>query len=203
VRKINKGKEPAELTTWKRQNPGRGYKDLSPAIRQSIRSRCYNEQHGLCAYCCKRIDEKNCVNEHLVAQHCNPRLSLAFDNIVASCKTPGQCDDAHGTRHLPLTPLMTECETELRFYLSGRVRGLTTRGRETIQILNLDNRALREARKQMLDALIFIQGSSPDELKLLDDDLIEMMLEELERWDEKMRLAAFAPVLINILRQLI
>jgi hypothetical protein len=34
---------------------------------------------------------------------------------------------AHGSQPLPLTPLMPECETELRFKFSGRVEGLTER----------------------------------------------------------------------------
>ncbi len=57
--------------------------------------------------------------------------------IVASCNTPNQCGDAHKSQHLPLTPLMTECETELRFKISGRVEGLSDRAADTIRVLNL------------------------------------------------------------------
>ena len=203
MRKIVKGEEPPVLTDLKRKNSGKGYQNLNREIRQSIRTCCFKEQFGLCAYCCKPIDEKNCVNEHVVAQRINPRLSLDYNNIVASCSTKGQCDDAHGSQPLPLTPLMNECETELCFRLSGRVEGLTKRAQQSIKVLGLDNRALKETRKQMIDALIFIHGSYPHEIEVLDNDLMGLMIEELEEVDENQILPAFAPILVNILRQLL
>lgn len=203
MRKITKGEEPLTLTNWKRRNPDKGYKNLDGEIRQLIRTSCFNEQFGLCAYCCKRIDEKNCINEHVIAQHIDPRLSIDYDNIVVSCSTRGQCDDSHGSHPLPLTPLMVECESEIRFRFSGKVVGLTERAEQSIEVLNLDNRALRNTRKQIIDELIFIHGSHPDEIELLDNDLMELMIEELGHVDDDRRLSAFAPVLVNILHQLL
>jgi len=167
MRKITKQAEPKPLTSWKKRNPGQGYEKLDHSVRLAIRQACIEEQFGLCAYCCKRIDERNSVNEHLVARHLDPSLSLDYTNLVASCSTRGQCDNAHGSRPLPLTPLMEECETELRFRLSGKIEELTARAGETIRVLGLDNRVLQEIRKQMIDCLIFEFGSRPDEITLL------------------------------------
>ena len=155
MRTISKGAEPCCLTAWKRKNTHGAYDDLDKTeegkvVRAKIRDYALNEQFYLCAYCCQQIKEINaCHNEHLEAQKLNPKCTLDFSNIVASCNTPNQCGDAHKSQHLPLTPLMTECETELRFKISGRVEGLTDRAAVTIRVLNLgddekNNRALIE-----------------------------------------------------------
>lgn len=84
---------------------------------------------------------------------------------------------------------MPECETELEFNLSGRVKGLTPRATDTIDILNLDNKELIYTRKQLVYELIFTHGAFPEELQLLDDDLLQILMEEISQ------LEAFAPIL--------
>lgn len=159
MRKINKGSEPPDLTAWKKKNPHGRYNQLPEEIRRIIREYALKEQFYLCAYCCQRIEDINsCHNEHIEAQNLNPNRTLEFSNIVASCNTSNQCGDAHKSQPLPLTPLMVECETELRFKISGRVEGLSDRAKDTIQVLNLgddeqNNRALIEKRKQLCHAL--------------------------------------------------
>lgn len=101
---------------------------------------------------------------------------------------------------------MLECETELRFKLSGRVEGLSESAREAISVLNLgdteqNNKALIEKRKQLIDGLIWANyGDDPVQLQLEEDeDLIRMLLDDLAR-PKNGRLEPFAPVLSNILR---
>jgi len=204
VRKIVKGNEPKVLSHWKRHNPNGHYQDLSKVERQAIRNACLEEQYYLCAYCCQRIDDKNSHNEHIQAQHVAPNQMLNFHNIVASCNKPKQCGEAHKAKRIPLTPLMSECETELEFSLSGRVKGITARATDTIDILNLGdgNKALIETRKQLLYELIFTHGEHPEELQLLDDDLLQILMEEINQPQDG-QLLAFAPILQNILRQLL
>jgi uncharacterized protein (TIGR02646 family) len=133
MRKINKSEEPPELTQWKRKNPKlHRYEDLykseeGKAASAKIKEKNIAEQFGLCAYCCKRIDESNSMNEHLIPRDKDHKKELDFTNIVASCTTRNQCDDAHKSQNLPLTPLMAECEIELQFFLSGDVKGKTDR----------------------------------------------------------------------------
>jgi len=202
VRKIIKRNEPIALSNWKRHNPNGHYPDLSHVERQAIRDSCLKEQYYLCAYCCQRIDDKNSHNEHIQAQSVAPNQMLNFHNIVASCNQSKQCGDAHGSKTIPLTPLMDECETELKFYISGEVKGITTRATDTIKILNLGNgnKALINKRKQLLDALIFMHSESPEELQLLDDELLQILMEEINQPQDG-QLSAFAPILQNILRQ--
>lgn len=205
MRRISKGIEPQALSDWKRSNPHGTYPDLSVEEREAIRMGCAVEQYFLCGYCCDKISglRADTTNEHVEAQKIAPNRTLDFSNIIASCKAPHHCDNAHGSQPLPLTPLMPECETELRFKISGRVEGLTKRAQETIRVLNLgdtesSNKALIEKRKRLCDALLFANGIDPAD-GLDDDALIGMVIADLQQPKEQ-RLEAFAPVLVNIMQ---
>ncbi len=162
---------------------------------------------ALCAYCCHEITPDSAHNEHVEARETAPHRSLDFANIVASCNRSKQCGKAHAHQALPLTSLMDECETELKFYLSGRVEGLSQRAVTSIQVLNLgdrreNNRALFGARKSILEALLYDNAMGGDDLEVADPDLLTALKEELEQPDINNRLKPFAPVLVNVIRQL-
>lgn len=217
MRRITKGEAPASFTDWVRRKPaGQDENQWFEALYQQqqwnivseLSQTNAREQYYLCAYCCDRItgERADTMNEHVEARKLNRSRSLDHLNIVASCKTKKQCDAAHGSQPLPLTPLMAECETELRFKLSGRVEGLTDRAREAIRVLNLgdkekNNKALIEKRKQLVDGLIWLNyGQDPNQLQLEDDEeLIRMLIDDLAR-PPNGKLEPFAPVLCNILR---
>ena len=203
MRKIKKGIEPKSLTRWKRRYPDRTYIQLSDAIRRDIRQHLLNDQYYLCAYCCDRISSiDECHNEHLEARKHTPQRSLDFSNLVASCNTINQCGQAHAAQSLPLTPLQDACESELVYQLSGRVQGITPQAKQTIQVLNLNHKALVEKRKQLTHCLLWdnaldpmaIQVSSPESLIQLVDDLA---------LPQQGKLDAFSPVVINVLRLLL
>jgi len=210
MRKIVKCIEPDALTVWKRQHPKGCYDDLEKTkqhgIRQAIRQTCLIEQYYLCAYCCKPIGIKqsDCMNEHVEARDIAPQRSLDFSNIVASCRTPNQCDAAHGSQPLPLTPFMAECETELKFKISGRVEGLTERAKAAIKVLNLgeseqSNRSLVEKRRQLVSSLLMVNDVDPA-AGLEDDDLIHLVIADIQQPKDG-KLEAYAPVVVNILSQ--
>ena len=208
MRKISKSNEPHELTSWKRKNPHARYDDLDKdsegkSARQVINKQNIKDQFGLCAYCCKRIDESNSMNEHIEPRSKNHQKELDFFNIVASCTTRKQCDAAHDNQDLPLTPLMAECETELQFFLSGDVKGKTERAKIIIDVLQLqNNKSLKESRKRAIDAMLYTQGVPPNDFPLLeDDDLLNIMIEDLKQ-PKNTLLEPFSPVLINILQHL-
>jgi uncharacterized protein (TIGR02646 family) len=204
MRTISKGTEPPSLTTWKRTNPHGQYNQLTDVVRQDIRRHALKEQFYLCAYCCQRIEDSDaCHNEHVEAQSLNPRRTLDFSNIVASCNTRNQCGDAHKSQHLPLTPLMMECETELRFKISGRVEGMSDRAIKAIQVLNLgddemNNRSLIEKRKQLSNTLLWTNGIDPQQ-GLEDEELLKMLIDDLLQPQEGI-MEPFTPVVVNILR---
>lgn len=209
MRKISKINEPPELTQWKRKNPKlHRYEDLYKSdkseqgkiVAEKINEKNIADQFGLCAYCCKQIDKSNSMNEHLIPRDKDHTKELDFSNIVASCTTRNQCDNAHKSQDLPLTPLMPECEAELRFSLSGGVEGKTTRAETTIEVLQLDNRSLKEIRKQLIAEMLICQGVPPDNLPFLEDEeLLNMMIEDLKQPKQGL-LDAFSPVLVNVLQ---
>jgi len=144
------------------------------------------------------------MNEHVEARGISPRRTVDFTNIVASCRALKQCDNAHGSHPLPLTPFMEACETELIFKLSGRVSGTTERAVETIKVLNLgdteqNNRGLIEKRKQLVHTLLLTNGVDPNE-GLDDNELIEIVIDDLSK-PENGKLQAFSPVVVNVLKQ--
>ncbi len=207
MRKITKTPEPSLLGTWKRKNPSKRYADLDQqkdghTVRQAIRQACLVEQYYLCAYCCRTIDLKNAVNEHLVPQDTSPKRSLDFTNIVASCDTIQQCDKAHKNQYLPLTPLMNECESELEFFVSGEIKGNTGRASETIQVLNLNSRSLINQRKEAISSVLYTEGIHPNKFVPEDDSLISMLIEDLLHTHNG-ELTSYAPIIIKALKKFI
>lgn len=206
MRKIQKGQQPESFDHWIRSNPGKRYNELPHEQRRAIRAACIEEQLGLCAYCCHAIAIDSAHNEHVDSQSLAPARTLDFSNIVASCNHPDQCGAAHKSRALPLTALMDECETEFKFFLSGAVKGLTSRADTAIKVLNLgdtraNNLALYNARKTMIESLLFTHSIDPSGLALESEEVLTLLREELQQPDKHNRLLPFAPVLVNVLRQ--
>lgn len=201
MRKIVKGQEPESLTDWKHKHPRKKYEDLSHIERQDIRQACAAEQYYLCAYCCKEIsgNNKDTNNEHIESQDDAPNRTLDFSNIVASCITKKQCNASHGSKHLPLTPLMDECETELEFRLTGQVIGLTDRAKTTINVLNLNNEKLVEIRKQIIDDMLLINGID-NPIDVEDDDLLLSVAEDICSIGNNGKMEAFSPVIANAIK---
>lgn len=201
---ITKNNSPNSLDSWKKSHPQGCYSDLDVSIRQEIRNAALNEQFYLCAYCCVALTGNNdCHNEHILAKSIYPKNDLDYSNIVASCNNFKQCGIAHKNQILPLTPLMNECEIELEFSISGRVKGLTPRANATIKILNLgdserNNRALVEKRKQLADAILWKNLINPEEG--LDDEKLYHDYIQIISTPENGKLDSFAPVVVNILK---
>jgi len=81
-----------------------------------------------------------------------------------------------------LTPLIPECENKLRFRLSSsKAEGETKRATETIHVLALDNRAIREERKGLVGSLLYGKGITPDDLQPPDDVLLSILVTDLEQ----------------------
>lgn len=214
MRKINKNEPPDSFVKWIKKKPNdktenQWFRSLYEQKKWSIVSDLLKhnakEQFYLCAYCCGSISGEGCdtVNEHVEARSTAQQRSLDHKNIVASCRTKNQCDDAHKNQTFSLTPLMDECETELQFNISGRVVGLTDRAIETIRVLNLgdkekNNKALIEKRRQLSNNLMWSNGINPTE-GLEDDDLLRSLVEDFIT-PKNDRLDPFAPVVANILR---
>jgi uncharacterized protein (TIGR02646 family) len=201
MRKITKAAPPPELTQWQRHNPGKQYSDLTARERRIIRKACLDEQKGLCAFCCCSTTVDNGHNAHILGQACAPRQSLDWENLVGSCSAVEHCGIYQGQNDIPLTPLMQECEVELKFYTTGMVKALTDRAQETLNVLNLNSPVLRRKRKDALDTLLYSSGFHPvDDIPKWDEELIHAFIAECGKEADGV-LFPYAPVLANIVRQ--
>lgn len=201
MRKINKESEPQALLDWKRNHPHGRYKDVANTdISFAIRKACIQEQYGLCAFCCVPIDTISSHNAHLQSQHHFPQKSLLWDNIVASCNNQDSCGKHQKEQDLPLSPLMEECEKELKFYINGKVKGLTQRAQEAIEILNLNNETLRRRRKQCINDFFLSEGYFPprEEPYSWDNEIWQAIMNDCRIPDENGRLLPFAPAIANV-----
>lgn len=208
MKRINKRDEPNSLTNFKVNNPTLKYSDLSNGnenVRIDIRNSCIVEQFFLCAYCCNRITFNTSHNEHIVSQNSilGRSLTLDFNNIIASCESKKHCGHKKGNNDIALTPLMPQCETEVIYQLNGKMRHSTPRAQSTIDTLQLRNNGLANARKQIIDIVLFEYVDNLIDLNLEEDYYLQSIIDEISQTDENGKLEAFSPVIINVLRQFI
>ena len=109
VRRIVKKIEPRSLVEH-RATPGA---DFDGCNKTDIRNTLFDEQRGLCCYCCGRIaaTHDGMKIEHFVAQSTNPTMSLSYQNMLGACsggmgKPPRlqHCDTKRGDRPIEFSP---------------------------------------------------------------------------------------------------
>lgn len=207
MQKITKGNEPPELQKWKRKNPRKHYTHLPDLERRAIRRDCVRKQYGLCAFCCERItaDSTSSHNAHLQSQTRFPQHSLDWGNIVASCNNKETCGKHQGQATPSLSPLMPECETELRFHITGKIEGLTDRARETIELFNLNEKRLCLKRKKAISDFFYTNDYYPPEEDPVTwgAEIWQEIIRQCETPDADGNLAAFAPAFAGIGRHLL
>lgn len=202
MRHIQKKGIPPNLDTWKTENPSLTYKDMPETERRAIRQHGLIEQGYLCAYCTCPVTVDSGVNAHLVAQSVRPHAALDWHNIVVSCDTNCQCDKKQGARTLRLTPLMPECEKELSFTLSGKISSSTERAQDAITMLALNVRSLSNKRRNAIDIILYGRAIKSMEL-MAQEECWDELLYQCEHPNADGAFMPYAPVLANILRQLI
>ena len=209
MKKINKNPEPISLTNFKINNSSLKYLDLNIGfqdIRIDVRTNCLIDQFYLCGYCCNRIDEKTCHNEHIIPQNSveGENLTLDFDNnIIASCNASLHCGHKKDNNKIDLTPLMTECESEIIYQLNGKMTHTTPRAQATITTLGIRNKSLENKRKQIIDLILFEYVDDLSNLNIEEDYYLELIIDELSKPNVDGRLEAFVPVITNVIRQYI
>ncbi|MFZ0598763.1 MAG: hypothetical protein WAM46_17395, partial [Flavobacterium sp.] len=104
---------------------------------------------------------------------------MTYSNFVASCNGKGHCGDSKKAYQLPITPLQPECETDIKYYLSGEVVGLTNDGKKTVEVLGLETEKLTSIRKQLVNNLIYTLSEDPTQIGLLDNELLELLIQDL------------------------
>lgn len=173
MKAIRKGPEPRALIDWKRQNadtPDNLCYEGGGFPREAVRQSLLQEQFHLCAYTMKRLATitecrsqghdtgKSCHIEHILPQSRGvPAESIDYQNMVACFPAPNPktaCDYGadfkanYDPGQLPfVSPLSAEVERQFAFDSRGLVQGLTPAGKATIQVLNLNDPVLVQARQ--------------------------------------------------------
>lgn len=132
---IEKGQAPAELAQAVREMRSTpdatvSYENLRKDAKDAVKESLVAEQHGLCAYCERRVraDGKSSI-EHIVPQHGpdgvdRPAESLDYGNMLAVCR-PGDgtrtCDRSRGNAPMRVSPLDKRTLAGIRYTRGGEI----------------------------------------------------------------------------------
>ncbi|MFC6205136.1 MULTISPECIES: retron system putative HNH endonuclease [Psychrobacter] len=183
MQKIDKlGKMPEESVKGFKSYKSEQWGQIPEELKTKLREQLSQEQNGLCCYCCQIIDDKTTHIEHLQCRQDYPKKCFDYENLLLSCSTRKQCDNAKGSQALPLTPLMTECDSEIKLNLAGELVSDTERGKQAIEILNLNNRESERRRKGLIDNIKFTfdpnQSHSPP-INIQDFETLKLIMDSM------------------------
>ena len=180
---LSKRIEPQFWIDFRRKHPDIQYDQLQEteegcAIRKKIREYNNSQQFGLCAYCCRRINIDNSLNEHIqpkgVSQYAGK--SMDYSNIVSSCSTldgASTCGIHKQDDYNPklfVSPLEKDCESYFEYYPNGEVVSDSKEGKYTIDLLNLNSLKLRKAREAQLKVCESYQDPDSVRTYMLEPD---------------------------------
>ena len=134
------------------------YENLSVDDRQRLKQSFLDEQYYICGYCCGKATIATTHNEHIVPQSFSKiHDSLNYNNMIASCNgfspdrdTCGHKKDRYYDRGAFVSPLDQDCEQNFKYYINGEIVGKNEKAKYTIDLLNLNSGALKNARKGVL-----------------------------------------------------
>lgn len=126
--------------------------DKGKELRKNLRVHLISEQKGVCAYCCKSINDESSSNEHIKPRANFPTYSLDYNNIVVSCKTKNTCTTAKGNEYSDdfVSPLDDDLESHFSISPDGNIICLTKRAEYTCDLLRLNSYELVEARRAII-----------------------------------------------------
>ena len=157
MQKIDKsGKLPEQSEKGFKKHKNSKWSDIPEEVKTPLREELFREQGGLCCYCCQKLKLEWSHIEHVQCRQDYPKKRFDYDNLLLSCSTPKQCDNAKGNQELSLTPLMKECDNEIKLNLAGELVSSSKRADEAIDILKLNNRQISLRRKNLVDAISFV-----------------------------------------------
>ena len=181
-----------------------------------IRDSLVKEQHGICAYCMRRIES----NIHMTIEHWSPielepDRAVDYRNMLGVCNGGREkkyeaylddgrpilcCDASKGDRKITISPLNPEHMKLIRYNSDGMIythpedETLTT---DMNEVLNLNSIILVEGRKQAYESYVrFISG-----LAKRNKPIRNAIEKEIERLKNKATYDEFAGVVIYFLER--
>ena len=185
MKHVTKGVAPQEFEDWKssaNENWTPSYADFRNPEKQDLHCALLAEQGFVCCYCGQRTSLANSHIEHFRPQESRLDLTLAFDNLLASCiretkpSMPLHCGHAKGSEFdeaLHVSPLEPGCEGRFQYTLDGHIEPTDVsdvKAGHMLRLLKLDIAFLKNRReavvRQVFDAE-FLVTATDDELKKL------------------------------------
>ncbi|MCA9491327.1 MAG: hypothetical protein KC621_15455 [Myxococcales bacterium] len=174
MRTIAKGREPSCLVALKTTS-GSDWSSVHGDQKSEIVARLYADQHGLCAYCMRRLAAPTTAAvrvEHWAPRHEADADPFAWKDLLGVCDGGGDgapprdqhCDRRKGGRALSVHPARdADLEHRIRFRGDGRLADGIPRD-ELVDVLNLDHPRLIANRKAVIDAVLIVRRNHPDKL---------------------------------------
>lgn len=181
MKRIIKTDAPDFWKDYIRHNPSIRYNQMNrdndtEGVRHKLLESLVDEQHGVCAYCCKRInslERDTCHNEHVVPEknaNCN---SMDYFNIVASCSTPKTCGMAKQGQYAEeqfVSPMEDDCSEHFGFSPDGTIMGLDDKGKYMIELLNLNEYGLKQRRRAEYNVCCMYGNDDMVKMYMLQDE---------------------------------
>ena len=167
MKRIIKGIEPVQFSTWKSGKKTSGHpewKRVPPDIKNIVHQSLLEEQGYICCYCERQIRESGSHTEHFRPKRFGD-LQVDYANLLCSCErdlkagVPYHCGvlkDDWFDENLLVSPLTENCEDRFLFTGSGEIlprqdedEAATT----TIARLGLNVEKLKAMRAKAIEAL--------------------------------------------------
>ena len=160
---INKGAEPASLTTYRQLTDVVYDGPNFTNIKNDIRSSLLIEQGYTCAYCMNRIKFTNMKVEHWACQQRNSCLQLSYQNLLGCCNgNEGSgpqnqtCDTKKGNLDLSYSPAdrLHSVSNIVMYASDGMISSSDSDfNKELNSVLNLNYHRLKSNREAVIKAV--------------------------------------------------
>lgn len=178
MRQISNRTEPASFIEWKKNNSKEGWDKFSGTdVYKELKEYLRFTQENMCCYCEIALKQNADAHiEHLKSRHGFPNERFEFDNLYACCQTHDTCGHAKGSIDSKGMVLPnSDCEPRFTYTDNGVIIPAKDGDQEvldTIKILDLNNKVLRNSRRDIIRILEDVN----------DTDLLEKYLINCVEW---------------------
>lgn len=173
--KVNKTDEPDFLKEFKRKDTPKNWDDYNNGIiKKEIKEHILiGEQNMYCPYCERVIDDIDDSHiEHIMPKDLYPNKFQDYDNLLVSCNDKLSCGKIKDNNYSNdfINPVIENPIDYLEYDIkTGEIKPIHINGmlhdkaKYTIEILNLNNYKLVQARKTFLEQIDYMIGESRKE----------------------------------------
>jgi uncharacterized protein (TIGR02646 family) len=159
MRQISNRTEPVSFIEWKKKNNKEGWDKFSGTdVYKELKEYLRFAQENMCCYCEIAVKQNTDAHiEHLKSRHHFPNDRFKFDNLYACCQSHDTCGHAKGSTDSSRMILPdSDCEPRFTYTDNGVIIPAREGDQEvldTIRILDLNNKRLRDRRKTIIRTL--------------------------------------------------